>query len=418
MEFGPIIRAMRHNKIRFGMIVLEVAMTLAIAVNSVNMIREERSKIVIPSGFDDENLVWVRTRPFSPEFREDRYLETNIEADLRAIAALPGVVSVSSTNFIPWQGGGSSTETRVAGSRSEPLRTQMYYHQGDLVKALGVNIIEGRNLTEQDQAPLSPVGMKNGVAADGTTPAAITGYPVLITKSYANLMFKDGKAVGRSLEESDGSTAYNIVGVIDKFYNPYGWPIHEYAIIVPGRVGSFARGTRYLVRMQPGAADSVMPSLEKRVLQLNNGRNIEMKTINEYKDQYFSGGRMIIKLMTAVIVLLVIVTGLGILGLASFSVAERTRQIGTRRALGATRFDIIRYFLLENWILTTAGIILGVIAAYGLNYLMLTYVEGEKLGLPLMVSGVILLWGTGIVATLVPALRGSSISPAIATRSV
>lgn len=418
MEFGPIIRAMRHNKIRFGMIVLEVAITLAIAVNSINMIRQERSKILIPSGFDDENLVWIRTRPYAPEFREDRYLELAIESDLRAIAAIPGVRSVASTNFIPWQGGGSSTEARVAGSRSEPLRTQKYFHQGDLMKTLGVNVVEGRNLTQEDVAAISPAGMQNGVAADGTTPPSVTSYPVLITKSYANLMFKDGKAVGRRLEESDGSTSYSIVGVVDKFYNPYPWPIHEYAILVPGRPGSFARGTRYLVRTQPGAAASVLPELERRVLQVNSGRNIEVKTINEYKDGYFSGGRMIIKLMTAVIVLLVLVTGLGILGLASFSVTERTRQIGTRRALGATRFDIIRYFLLENWILTTAGIILGVIAAYGLNYLMMTYVAGEKLGLPLMVSGVILLWATGIVATLAPALRGSSISPATATRSV
>jgi putative ABC transport system permease protein len=119
-----------------------------------------------------------------------------------------------------------------------------------------------------------------------------------------------------------------------------------------------------------------------------------------------------------VIVLLVLVTSLGIVGLTSFSVAERTRQIGTRRALGARRTDILAHFLLENWLITTMGLSLGVALAYGLNIGLLSAVSGAKLSGALVVSGVFVLWLAGLLATLAPALRAARISPAIATRNV
>ena len=122
--------------------------------------------------------------------------------------------------------------------------------------------------------------------------------------------------------------------------------------------------------------------------------------------------------MTAIIVLLVFVTGLGIVGVTSLSVTERTQQIGTRRALGATRRDILAHFLLENWMVTTAGLGLGIILAYGLNFLLVSRVSDVKMDPRLVLIGVVLLWINGIVATIFPAMRASGVSPAIATRSV
>jgi putative ABC transport system permease protein len=97
-------------------------------------------------------------------------------------------------------------------------------------------------------------------------------------------------------------------------------------------------------------------------------------------------------------------------------VAERTRQIGTRRALGATREDILRYFLLENSIVTNSGLILGVFTSYVMNYLLVMQSSAVKLDWQVVVAGVVLLWIQGIAATLVPALRAARLSPVIATR--
>jgi putative ABC transport system permease protein len=122
--------------------------------------------------------------------------------------------------------------------------------------------------------------------------------------------------------------------------------------------------------------------------------------------------------MSIVVVLLVLVTSLGIVGLTSFSVTERTRQIGTRRALGARRRDVLGHFLAENWLLTTLGIVIGVGLAFAVNVGLVSGVEGAKLRWPLLAVGVVGLWAAGLLATLAPALRASRISPAIATRNV
>jgi putative ABC transport system permease protein len=162
----------------------------------------------------------------------------------------------------------------------------------------------------------------------------------------------------------------------------------------------------------------VIPEIEKTLLKVNDGRNVEVKTIDEFKTQYFTESRIVIGAMTAVIVLLVVVTGLGIVGVTSFSVTERRKQIGTRRALGATKPAILRYFLLENWIITNSGLLLGIALAYALNFVLVTKAGGDKLDWRFVAAGVLLLWLQGLVATLAPATRAAAVSPVIATRAV
>ena len=96
---------------------------------------------------------------------------------------------------------------------------------------------------------------------------------------------------------------------------------------------------------------------------------------------------------------LVFVTALGIVGITSLAVSERTRQIGTRRALGATRGDILKHFLTENWIVTTAGLLLGVAATYGLNFALVSQLTDVKMPWYLVGMGMALLWVIGIMAT-------------------
>ncbi|MEO5626491.1 MAG: FtsX-like permease family protein, partial [Dokdonella sp.] len=123
-------------------------------------------------------------------------------------------------------------------------------------------------------------------------------------------------------------------------------------------------------------------------------------------------------ILGVVIFALLCITALGIVGMASFWVAQRTRQIGTRRALGATRFDILRYFQTENFIITTMGLIAGGILAYAFSlWLMQTY-QSPRLPWYYVPIGFVCLWVLGQLAVLGPALRASRVPPAVATRSV
>jgi putative ABC transport system permease protein len=421
MEVGPILRAMRRNKVRFGLIVMEVALTLAIVANCVAMIRDARAAMVKVSGFDDANLVRVNSNPFEKSFREEGYRDNSLAEDLAAVRALPGVRAASNTRFLPWQGGGSSTEMRAAGTKGEMLRTQIYNADESTLDALGVPLAEGRNFTrddtQRDTLRLRALSASQREAGADGLPREKFLQDVIVSRAYGRLALGEGPLLGKMLEDSDGDQ-YRIVGVIDEFYNPYGWPIHEYAVFYPNYSSAYEFGAPFLIRTQPGQAAAVAKAVEERLLAVNNGRNIRVQTMDEIKAQYFGPQRLVSTLMSCVTVLLVLVTSLGIVGLTSFSVAERTRQIGTRRALGARRRDVLQHFLAENWIVTTMGVVVGVVLAFALNFGLVTVVEGAKLRWPLLAAGVLLLWFAGLLATLAPALRASRISPALATRNV
>jgi len=119
-----------------------------------------------------------------------------------------------------------------------------------------------------------------------------------------------------------------------------------------------------------------------------------------------------------VCIALLVVTALGIVGLASFWVQQRNKQIGIRRALGATRTQILRYFQLENFLLATMGIALGMLLAYGLNQLLMSRYELGRLPLVYLPAGAISLWLLGQIAVYWPARRAASVPPAVATRSI
>jgi putative ABC transport system permease protein len=186
----------------------------------------------------------------------------------------------------------------------------------------------------------------------------------------------------------------------------------------PNHSRSFQNGSPYLVRVEPGKMKTVRPQIEKALLAADAGRNIQLREVSEIKERFQSQSALLVRILTLVIFLLLFVTSLGIVGLTVFSVAERTRQIGTRRALGARRLDILRYFLLENWLVTTMGLLLGVALAFGLNVALVTRLNGTRLEAGLVALGVAMLWIAGLAATYFPARRGAAVAPAVATRNV
>jgi putative ABC transport system permease protein len=125
-----------------------------------------------------------------------------------------------------------------------------------------------------------------------------------------------------------------------------------------------------------------------------------------------------IKLLFFVVSVLIAITSLGIVGLASFSVTRRTKQIGTRRALGATRPAILRYFLLENFLISSVGVATGALLAVGLNMWMVQIFNLTPLAWYMIPSAMLVLWLVGQLAVYGPARRASFVSPATATRTV
>ena len=422
LELGPIFRAMRRNKARFGLIAVEVALTLAVVVNCLALIGDAREQMSRPSGFDDENLVIVNWTPFDTAFRDEDYRLQVIDADLKALRAAPGVRAVQATRLTPWMGGGSSQELRPVGSTGPLVRTQIYPTDEGLVDTLGVQLIEGRMFThediERDTARVRQLFAADRARGPDGQPLDKFLQEVVITRAWGEKLWGPQPSyLGKMLEDSD-TDQYRVIGVIDPFYNPYGWPIQELAVFYGNFNSSYEGGSQYLVRAEPGQAEMLMRTLEETLTRGNALRQVQLRRVTEMRHNFFGAQRMVAVLMGLVAILLVVVTALGIVGVTSFLVTERTRQIGTRRALGATMVDILRYFLIENWLITTIGVVAGAGLAIGLNVALLSVVDGARLGVGTVLFGAAALWALGLASALVPALRAARTSPAVATRSV
>ena len=118
--------------------------------------------------------------------------------------------------------------------------------------------------------------------------------------------------------------------------------------------------SRYVVRTEPGRRDALMAEVEQKLSGSNPNRAISyVRSHTQIKERSYRADSRMVAFLSVLIGLMISVTALGIVGLASFHVNVRRKQIGTRRAVGARRIDIIRYFMLENWLLTTGGVVAG-----------------------------------------------------------
>ncbi|HEY2932270.1 MAG TPA: FtsX-like permease family protein [Acidobacteriota bacterium] len=400
MEFGPIFRTLTRNKTRFILISLEVALTLAIVVNCINITLHTLNQINRSTGLDEGGIIAITSMPFAADFKEKQYLDNARKADVEMMRSIPGVIAAESISAFPLSGSGSSSGYKPLGDKKNTIGTGYFEAGIDILNALGVRLIQGRNFVDSD---ITASRSKN----------------VIITKAFADRLFPRGDALGKQLQSRTAEYPHTIVGITETMMGSWPtWRNVTYVTFFPDKPGNFNWGLRYIVRASPSQVPALIPRLEKELLKLNNGRNVELKTLSEMKARTYEANRAVIKMLTAVIFLLVFVTALGIVGITSFSVTERTHHIGTRRALGARKLDIVRYFLLENWIITSLGVAAGVGFTYGLNYLLVTFVSGTKMDWRLVVGGVLLLWFTGLSSAFAPALRGARIKPALATRTV
>ena len=405
MNIGPIWRAMLRNKAGFVLVALQVAVTLTIMVNAFGIIQERSGKIDRPSGIDEENTFALVSVLFTDYEREER--KTLIDEDLALIRSTPGVASAVATNSFPLrQGGWSMSLSLEPGNQTpESVSSAIYFVDEHGAETFDVEIIDGNNF--------SPEQVAWSIEDDGTWPAY-----VIITEALGEDLWPDeaGSYVGRTFFINDNDPM-QVVGVADRLQAPWpSWTGVERSALVPQRRPS--EFVRYVVRAVPGMRDQLMPAIEAMLAESNKDRIIrDVTTMTDVRELAYVGDAAMVKMLGFVVIMLTIITSLGIVGLTSFNVSRRTRQIGIRRALGATRPDIIRYFLVENTIVSAFGLIAGSALAIGLNVVMVEAFALEPLAWYVIPAGALALWLIGQLAVAGPARRASRITPAIATRS-
>ncbi len=401
MDIRPILSSLRRSPTGAILVALQIALALAVAVNSLYIIVQRLELISRDPGIDVDNIFVVAWTPVGEKFGG----EATMREDLRILRELPGVIAATTVNAIPLSGGGSATSVYTQPGE-KGRRVDMNYFEVDEqgVEALGVRLAAGRNLD-------AAVVHKPDRNSSQFVPE------LLVTQAVADELYPGEPAVGKPVYSGLGQAA-TIVGIVDHMHGSWpGWDKVGNVALVP-RIAD-ENQARYLVRTRPGRLVEVMNAADAALSKVDNGRVIlRERTLRYYSDATYADDRAMAVYMSTVVGLLLGIAALGIFGLAAFNVGTRTKQIGTRRAVGARRIDIVRYFFVENWLVTTVGVVAGCLLALLLGYWLSTTFELPRLKLYYLVFGALGLWVVGLAATLVPARRAAAVSPAVATRTV
>ncbi len=408
MEFRPILSTLMRHKIAATLIVLEIALSCAIICNALFLIGERLDRMNMPSGIAENELVRIQAASMR-QLSGDDVLNASISREyLDVLRKVPGVKQAGIANQIPFGGSSSNSGVRLSSDQQQnTLNATVYQDEGNLLETFGLRLVSGRDFTAdeyQDMAVLEKSGEQ----------ARIPG--AIINRSMAEKLFPGQNPLGKTFY-SWGESPTAIVGVIEDLARPNSVGDGPYAMIFPIR--EYEPGLHYILRTEPARRAEVLQAALAALKKTDpNLLLINEDTFDEIRADFFEQDRSMAWMLLLVIAALLLVTALGIVGLASFWVQQRTKQIGVRRALGATRGQILRYFQAENFLLASAGIVLGMLMAYGINQLLMAKYELPRLPLFYLPVGAVALWLLGQFAVYWPARRAASVSPAIATRSV
>ncbi len=404
MQIKPILAALRKHRLATVLIMMEIALACAVLCNAFFMIAHRIELSRVDSGVGESVLAVLQVSGF--EAGQSGDLNARMVAGLRAIR---GVQSVSVVSSVPF--GSQSTNAGIKLDRAGKHFGGVlgFYNDGPgSFEALGLKLVEGRAPKPDDFQPMATF-----VPSDAQ---------VLVSRTLAGHLWPGQSALGK--EFWIGEYHFRVMGVVAHMARTGagegGTGTIEWSVFVPALPGPSLAGT-YLLRADPRDLPRVLRDAKAAVATIAPDVVLDhdaSQTISDLRQRYFRADRTMAGMMVGVIAALLLVTALGIVGLASFWVQQRRRQIGVRRALGATRRDILQYFQTENFLIVTGGIALGMALAFGLNLALMKLYELPRLPWSYFPAGAAALWLLGQLAVLGPALRASRVPPVVATRSV
>jgi putative ABC transport system permease protein len=401
MEIVPILRSLRHHKTAVALTVLQVALTLAITCNALFIVHDRVQMIGRPTGMDIDDIFYVTTVGYAPDYDPGNAIRIYRDA----LRGLPGVVDASAVHQFPLSLGGWTRDFRShADLKAQTVTAAVMHVDEHGLDTLGLRLIAGRDFTATDVRYA-------GSDAYRTPPIAI------VTRAVADDLFPGEGALGKTVYSEDDLEPQIIVGIVERLqgFHPH-WTGFERTVITPAVFTDMY--SRFLVRTLPGERDRIVQEADQSLGGLHTGAFVRsVHSMASYRERTYEDDRAMAVMLSTVAALILAITALGIAGLTSFNVRRRTRQIGMRRALGARRGDILRYFMLETWLITAMGALLGSGLAVALNWWLVTLYDLPSLPWYCLPLGALGLGALNTLAALLPALKASAIPPSIATRN-
>jgi putative ABC transport system permease protein len=401
MEIRPILVSLLKHRIPALLIVLEIALACAVLCNAVFMISQRVTDIHMHNSIDEQGISVVTLNGADPS-----RAASDMPRNLAALRGIAGVEAVAVTSAVPLDGEAALNGFTTTPDGKSMVNTAEYFVGSGSEQALGLRLLQGRYFNADEYAE------------SGRQDFISTAHVALINQSDAKRLWPDQSALGK-LFYSD-NRAWTVIGVIADVlpqepafngsngrYSSAFFPLH--ADVVLGN---------YVLRSAPQDRERIVREAVQVLGKLEPAAVVEGKTYAAIRDEYFANTNSMVWMLALVCAVMLAVTGFGIVGLTSFWVQQRRRQIGIRRAVGATRGHILSYFRTENFLLGTAGVAIGMALAFGINLYLMQHYEIERMPWYYLPGGAIALWLIGQLAVFGPARRAANVPPVVATRSV
>ena len=393
----------RRARVRNGLVIAEVALALVLLIGASLFVRSFLNLQSASPGFATDQLLTLRFFMAGDAYAQPEQRQQRTEDIVRRIEALPGVESAYASNFIPLGGGGGGGFTIVDGrtfAKGEEPNILLIGTTPHFQKTMGLALIKGRDFTDAEGASKTPVAV--------------------INETMAKKLWAGAEAIGGRfrLVDVEPPEWFTVIGVApdvrqfdmtDDTPMPAAFVPHPYAptlntgVVI--RTSSSPAGLAAAARAEIRAADSSLAVFEVRTME-------DLRQSSFWQFRLF--GFMFGSFGAAALFL----AGIGVYGVLSFSVSQRTQEMGVRLALGAQRSDVLRLVVRQGVTLALVGVALGVVGAFGITRVIESLLYNVTPGDPLSFIGVALfLTVIAFIASYLPARRATTVDPIVALRN-
>jgi predicted permease len=393
-----------YRRLRSALVIVEIALALVLLVGAGLLIQTFLRLRALDIGVDTENVLTARTMLPRSKYGELPKRAAFYQQVLERVRALPGVVSAGYTTAVPltWKGGTNSftVEGREHGPGQDANARQA---STGYMETMGIKLRRGRFFDDRDVAQSQPVS--------------------IINETMAHQYWPGGDALGKrfKLGNPDSQMPWvTVVGVIGD--------VKEMGLEAPAKAemffpyqqmpDTFWNSPRDLTVRTSGDPLSVAAAVRQSVWSVDRSQPVSnIRTMDEVLGEEVAQRRIGMTLLAAFAALALLLASLGIYGVLSYAVAQRTQEIGIRMALGADRKDVLRMVVADGIRLAAAGIAIGLGVSFALTRLMAGLLFGVSASDPRTLGAVtLLLIAVVLVACYVPARRAAKVDPMIALR--
>ncbi len=389
----------RGRNTRDALVVIEVAAALVLLTGAGLMIQTMAKLRAIDLGFRSDHLLTLHT-PFGAKYGDMVSATGYIRRVLDQVRAIPGVENAAFTSTLPFQSIGNTRGFKIDGGQiDQNFSPDALFRVGSVnyLETLGVKLLDGRLFTESDPSESAPV--------------------LIVNETLAHHYWPNGGAIGHHIAFGD-KVSRTIVGVIADVHER-GYDIAmKPGVYVPITSLDISWGPDELVIRTQGEPTSIAPAVRRVIASVDPDQPIsELRTMDEIVDLNVADRQQQMTLLGSFAALALVLASIGLYGVLSYAVTQRSREIGLRMALGASASSVIRMIVARGLALTGAGLIIGLVAAWLATGAMKNLLYGVAATDPLTFGAVAaLLTLIALIACWAPARRASRVDPIVVLR--